>query len=123
MKIRCNETNKAPFLLVPKHGKPVYALALVNRVTSTDLYAETIEQVSAEEAVELSRAMDVEMTLADALVEMHNDDQDGTEAQKNAWTPDRTPLNGRSCRMLGRSPTEAECPPLKIRKLDIAGGD
>jgi len=91
MKILCNETNRAAFLLVPKHGKPVYALALVNRVTPTDLYADTIEQVTAEEAVALSRAMDVEMTLADALVKMHND-QDGTEAHGRLtgrrWTED-----------------------------------
>ena len=53
-------------------------------MTSTDLYADTIEHVSAEEAVALSRAMDVEMTLADALVKMHND-QDGTEAKKCTW--------------------------------------
>ena len=122
MKIFCNEANRAAFLLVPEHGKPVYALALVNRVTPTDLYADTIEQVTAEEAVALSRAMDVEMTLADALMKMH-DEKDGTEAQQNAWTPDRTPLNGRPCRVLGRSPTEAECPPLKMRKLDSAAGD
>ena len=86
------------------------------------MYAYAIEQVTAEEAVALSRAMDVEMTLADALVKIHND-QDGTVAHnKNAWTPDKTPLNGRRCRALGRSPTEAECPPLKMRKLDSAAG-
>ena len=91
-------------------------------MTPTELYADTIEQVTAEEAAALSRAIDVEMTLADALVKMHND-QDGTEAQTNAWTPDRAPLNGRRCRVLGQSPTEAECPPLKMRKLDSAAGD
>ena len=62
------------------------------------------------------------MTLADALVKMRND-QDGAEAQKNAWAPDRTPLNGRRCRVLGRGPTEAECPPLKMQKLDSAAGE
>ena len=122
LKILSNEANRAAFLLVPKHGKPVYALALVNRVTPTDLYADTIEQVTAEEAVALSRAMDVEMTLADALVKMHID-QGRTEPQTNVWTPEETLLNGRSCRMLGRSPTAAECPPLKMRKFDSAGGD
>ena len=86
------------------------------------MHADAIEQVTAEEAVALSRAMDVEMTLADALVGMHND-QDDTEARKNARTPDRAPLNGRPCRVLGRSPTEAECLPLKMRKLDSAAGD
>ena len=95
MRILCNETNTAAFVLVPKHGKPVYALALVNRVTSTELFAETIEQISSEEAVHLSHAMDVEMTLADALVKMHND-QDGTEVQKKPWTPVMTPLNGKN---------------------------
>ena len=49
-------------------------------MTPTDLYADTVEQVTAEEAMALSRAMDVEMTLTDALMNMHND-QDGTEAQ------------------------------------------
>ena len=107
---------------MPKHGKPVYALALVNRVTPTDLYADTIEQVTAEEAVELSRAIGVEMTLADALVQMHKD-QDGSAAQNDPWTPLRTPLNGKHCRVLGRSPTEAQCPPLKMRKLDSADAD
>ena len=107
MKILCNETNKAAFL-VPKHGKPVCALALVNRATPTDLYADTIEQVTAEEAVAFSRAIDVEMTLADALVNMHTD-QDGSAAQHDPWTPARTPLNGQHCRVLGRSPTEAQC--------------
>ena len=91
-------------------------------MTATDLYADTIEQVTEEDAAALSHAMDVEMTLAEALVNLHND-QDGTEAQKNAWTPEKTPLNGRMCRMLGRSPTEAECPPIKRRKLDTADGD
>ena len=84
MKILCNEASRAAFLPAPKHGRPVYAPACVNRVASTELYADTAEQVSTEEAVELSRAMDVEMTLADALVKMHND-PDATEAQKNAW--------------------------------------
>ena len=111
MKILCNEQNRAAFLLTPKHGKPVYALALVNRVTPTDLYADTIEQVTAEEAVALSRAIDVEMTLADALVKMHND-QDGCATQNDAWTPLKTLLNGKPCRMLGRSPTEMPMPML-----------
>ena len=96
MNILCNEANRASFLLVPRHGKPVYALALVNRVTPTDLYADTIEQVTEDEAIALSRAMDVEMTLADTLVKMHHD-QDTTEAQRTApWTPQKSPLNGKN---------------------------
>ena len=42
MKILCNEQNRAAFLLTPKHGKPVYALALVNRAMPADLNADTI---------------------------------------------------------------------------------
>ena len=122
MKILCNEQNRAAFLLVPKHGKPVYALAIANSVTPTEVYAETIEQITAEEALALSRAIDVEMTLADALVNMHKD-QDGSAAQNDPWTPLRTPLNGKHCRVLGRSPTEAQCPPLKMRKLDSPDAD
>ena len=91
-------------------------------MTPTDLHADTIEQVTAEEAVALSHTIDAEMTLAGALVNMHND-QDGSAAQNDPWTPLRTPLNGKHCRVLGRSPTEAECPPRKMRKLDSADAD
>ena len=89
MKILCNEQNRAAFLLVPKHGKPVYALAIVNNVTPTEVYAETIEQITAEEALALSRAIDVEMTLADGLVKLHNEGRgDGSAFQhQNEWTP------------------------------------
>ena len=58
--------------------------------------------------MELSRAMDVVMTLADAL---------------EPWTPLRAPLNGQPSRVLGRNPTEAQCPCLKMRKLDSAEAD
>ena len=67
--------------------------------------------MTAEEAAALSRAIDVEMTLADALVKMHND-QDGCATQNDAWTPLKTLLNGKPCRMLGRSPTEMPMPML-----------
>ena len=122
MKILCNEQNRAAFLLVPKHGKPVYALAIVNSVTPTEVYAETIEQITAEESPALSRAIDVEMTLADCLVKLHNEGRGDGSASQNEYmrTPKRTPLNGKTCRMLGRSPTEAECPPMKMPKVDTA---
>ena len=125
MKILCNEQNRAAFLLVPKHGKPVYALAIVNSVTPTEVYAETIEQITAEEALALSRAIDVEMALADSLVKMHNTHKGAGSASQNEcpWTPQRAPLNGKSCRALGRSPTEAECPPMKMPKVDTARTD
>ena len=125
MKILCNEQNRAAFLLVPKHGKPVYALAIVNSVTPTEVYAETIEQITAEEALALSRAIDVEMTLADCLVKLHNEGRGYGSASQNeyTWTPQKTPLNGKTCRALGRSPTEAECPPMKMPKVDTAKTD
>ena len=50
MKILCNEQTRAAFLVVPKHGKPVYALAIISSVTPNDIYAETVEQITAEEA-------------------------------------------------------------------------
>ena len=118
MKILCNAENRAAFLLVPKHGKPVYALAIVSSVTPNDIYAETVEQITAEEAVELTRAIDVEMTLAHFLVKLHNAGlEDGrVDAPAKLWTPQKTPLNGKTCRTLGRSPTEADCSPMKVRK-------
>ena len=105
-----------------KHKKSLLQSGKCLSFLNGNSYADTIEQVTAEEAAALSRAMDVEMTLADALANMHND-QDGTEAQKDVWTPERAPWNGRPCRVLGRSPTEAECPPLKMQKLDSAADD
>ena len=117
MHILCNEDNGGSFLLTPKHGKPVIALALVNRITLTELYADTIEQLTEEEAATLSTAIDVEMTLADELVRLH-EEQDGNARENDTWEHPRTPLNGNSCRMLGRSPTDTQCPPLNMRKCE-----
>ena len=72
--------------------------------------------------MELTRAIDVEMTLAHFLAKLHNAGlEDGrVDAPAKLWTPQKTPLNGKTCRTLGRSPTEAECPPMKILKVDTA---
>ena len=117
MKILCNKNNWAAFLLTPKHGKLVYALAILTSVTPTEIYADTVEQVTVEEAATFTRALDVEITLAEHLVrtEMEQRPRPATEQIAHPWTLKNTPLRGKPCRELGRSPTDAECPPTKTR--------
>ena len=102
MKILCNKSNRSAFLLTPKQGKPVYAIAILASVTQDAFFAETVEVLTVDEAVALTKAMKVEMKLA-----MHLLQTAATTKELAEWTTETTPAKSPVCRKLGRSPTDA----------------
>ena len=95
----CRRSNQAAFRLDPPRGnKPQYAIAILTAILENGYVAEQIQLISEHDAPNVKRALLMEMTLAEALSRQ-------VPSAVQSWTPTVTPLNVKTCRILGRSPT------------------
>ena len=100
----CRRSNQAAFRLDPPRGnKPQYAIAILTAIVETGYVAEQIQLISENDALNVRNALLMEMTLAEALSRQ-------VASAVESWTPTVTPLNVKTCRALGRSPTGAALP-------------
>ena len=100
----CRRSNQAAFRLDPPRGnKPQYAIAILTAIVETGYVAEQIQLISENDALNVRNALLMEMTLAEALSRQ-------VASAVESWTPTVTPLNAKTCRALGRSPTGAALP-------------
>ena len=95
----CRRSNQAAFRLDPPRGnKPQYAIAILTAMLPNGYVAEQIQLIAEHDAQHIKNALLMEMTLAEALSLQ-------VPTAVEAWTPTVTPLNAKTCRTLGRSPT------------------
>ena len=98
LKALCTFDNIASFRLQPSRGKPDYAIVVLTSIDGITLWAESVEILQPGEVDAACHSLRREMTIAQALLNASS----GAAAD---WTPDVSPLKGKACRMLGRSPT------------------
>ena len=105
----CRRDNQAAFRLDPPRGnKPQHALAILTATTSEGFVAEQIQLVQDGDAEQIKNALRMEMTLARALGLQMN-------CALEKWSPTVTPLQSKTCRALGRSPTGEALPKYQAR--------
>ena len=73
-------------------------IAILTAILNDGYVAEQIQLISEHDAQHTKRALLMEMALAEALSRQ-------VPSALQSWTPTVTPLNVKSCRQLGRSPT------------------
>ena len=109
-------SNQAAFRLDPPRGnKPQYAIAILTAILENSYVSEQIQLISEHDAPNVKRALLMEMTLAEALSRQ-------VPSVVQSWTPTVTPLNVKTCRQLGRSPTGQALPKYqkKLKKKNEA---
>jgi hypothetical protein len=110
----CTLANMPRYRLDPQRQQAQHAVVIISGFEGDVLLAETVELVTELEARKIDVALRTEMTLA---MEVLAGDVGGCVS----WNDDCSPMKARTCRSLGRSPTDdavlpAQTPEMKRRR-------
>ena len=94
----CNMQNLPAFRLDPVRSKPQHALITITAMLGDNFVVETVQLLEAESAAKAKESLKGVLNLA---MHMHTRDK----KRPVTWADDRSPLDAKKCRILGRSAT------------------
>ena len=113
----CNEDNRATLMLTPSHGRHMYALVVITSVLENALYAENVESLQQNDAVDVTKTIQQEMALVIRLLQHTSENKGAT------WDEVTSPIASKKCRSLDRSPTGPELNILDMKSAKQARTD
>ena len=104
-------------MLTPSHGRHMYVLVVITSVLENTLYAENVESLQQNDAVDVTKAIQQEMALVSRFLQHTSENKGAT------WDEVTSPIVSKRYRSLGRSPTGPELNILDMKSAKQARTD